>query len=222
MKANIGVRLSLVVALIALSFTATAAGPASQNTIQHPLTKAKTISMSETEASNSVPGNNDAFFGPVPKAEQIFYIRFLEIAPTPIPVSKYFFLLIRGWIPASTRQKLNLELAHLAAATLTISSSAVLDDGAKLERSSVAIPFRTVELGEGAHIGIRNATGAYVDHLALEGQNEILTDYWIPGPFVKTGVWTFEVVASLGGEGKEGVCLFALSLTQRLEGTPGW
>ena len=86
MKANIGVHLGFVVSLIALSFTATAATRVSPNVIQHPLTKGKTISMSGTESSDRVPGHNNAFFGPVPKAEQIFYIRFLEIAPTPIPV----------------------------------------------------------------------------------------------------------------------------------------
>ena len=69
--------------------------------------------------------------------------------------------------------------------------------------------------------------------MALEGRNDILTDYWIPGPFVQTGVWTFEVEASLpegekeGGEGGEvregkGACLFALTLTQWLEGEGGW
>ena len=40
--------------------------------------------------------------------------------------------------------------------------------------------------------------------MALEGRNDILTDYWIPGPFVQTGVWTFEVEASLPEGEKEG------------------
>lgn len=33
-----------------------------------------------------VPGSNDATFGPVPVAEQIFEMEFLEIAPTPMPM----------------------------------------------------------------------------------------------------------------------------------------
>jgi len=84
------------------------------------------------------------------------------------------------------------------------------------------IPLRTAELAEGAHLGIRNATGAYVDHMALEGRNDILTDYWIPGPFLQTGTWTFQIEASVGGGRMEGTCLFALTLTQWLDGEEGW
>jgi len=82
------------------------------------------------------------------------------------------------------------------------------------------IPLRTAELAEGAHLAIRNGAGAYVEHLTLEeGRNDILTDYWIPGMFVQSGVYTFEVVARLGEEEEEGegTCLFAVTLTQRLE-----
>ena len=74
-------------------------------------------------------------------------------------------------------------------------------------------------LAEGCHLGIRNGTGDYTQHLTLEDRNDILTDYWLPGPFLETGNYTFEVVANLGG-GKG--CLFALTLTQWLEGRPGW
>ena len=96
--------------------------------------------------------------------------------------------------------------------------SAVLDKGkGELGPVTYTIPLRTAELAEGAHLSIRNATGTYVDHMALECRNDILTDYWIPGMFVKTGTYTFEIEALLG-EGKEGTCLFALTLTQWLEG----
>lgn len=36
-----------------------------------------------------VPGHNDAFYGPVPKKDQIFVVDYLEIAPSPIPVYVY-------------------------------------------------------------------------------------------------------------------------------------
>jgi hypothetical protein len=38
----------------------------------------------QTKAAR-VPGSNNATFGPVPEAQQIFKIEFLEIAPLPIP-----------------------------------------------------------------------------------------------------------------------------------------
>lgn len=65
-----------------------------------------------------------------------------------------------------------------------------------------------------AHIAIRNSSGVHVEYLTVEGSNHILADMLIPSPFLRTGEWTFEVVAKL----EDGTCLFALSLTQRLEG----
>jgi len=65
-----------------------------------------------------------------------------------------------------------------------------------------------------AHLSIRNATGAYVEHFDSSGRNDILSDFAIPGMFLQTGTWKFEVVARLG----DGTCLFAISLTQWLEG----
>ncbi|EME43460.1 hypothetical protein DOTSEDRAFT_25396 [Dothistroma septosporum NZE10] len=43
-----------------------------------------------------VPGNNNATYGPVPKAEQIFTIEFLEIVPALMPVDKHTFFWRRG------------------------------------------------------------------------------------------------------------------------------
>jgi hypothetical protein len=87
MKTNIILHLGSIFSLGALSLTAAAAAPASHNDNQHPLTKNKTITMPGAESSKQgVPGHNDAFYGPAPKAEQIFDIEFLEIAPSPIPV----------------------------------------------------------------------------------------------------------------------------------------
>ncbi|KAK3389651.1 hypothetical protein B0H63DRAFT_102762 [Podospora didyma] len=218
----------LQLGLCALSLTAAAAAPATHNGIQHPLTSNKIITIHGPNLSSKqrIPGHNDAFYGPVPKDEQIFRIELLEIAPSPILVNKYFFILLRGEIPRSTRQDLHLQPADLADATLSITGSAVLEkDGEEIEPQRYTIPLRTAELGtEGeAHLAIRNATGAYVDHLALEGRNDILFDYWIPGPFVVTGKYTFEIEASLWRKGKgkgedRRICLFALTLTQRLEG----
>jgi hypothetical protein len=76
------------------------------------------------------------------------------------------------------------------------------------------VPLRTTAFSDVAHLSIRNATGAYVEHLMSSGRNDILTDYFIPGMFLRTGTWTFEVVAELG----DGACLFAIALTQWLEG----
>jgi hypothetical protein len=42
--------------------------------------------MADTERTAKVPGNNNATYGPVPKAEQLLDIEFLDIAPSPIPV----------------------------------------------------------------------------------------------------------------------------------------
>ncbi|KAK3325222.1 hypothetical protein B0H66DRAFT_114538 [Apodospora peruviana] len=204
-----------------------AAAPTSShnNDMQHPLlteNKNTIIIESSNHKQILVPGHNDAFYGPIPKAQQIFDIEFLEIAPSPILVNKYFFILLRGEIPPSTRQKLHLEPSDVANATLSITLSAVLEEGnRKQEARTYTIPLRTAELAEEAHLGIRNATGAYVDYLTLKGRNDILTDNWIPGPFVETGTWTFEIVASLTKDKNE-VCLFALTLTQWLEGDGGW
>jgi hypothetical protein len=75
------------------------------------------------------------------------------------------------------------------------------------------VPFRTTPFGDLAHVSIRNATGAYVEHFDGDGRNDVLTDSMIPGMFVNTGMWTFEVVVNLEDER----CLFAVSVTQWLE-----
>jgi len=82
--------LSSILFLSVLCIT-TSATPASHydDDIQHPLSenKIKTVTMNEGESPRQrVPGDNDAYYGPVPKAEQIFEIEFLEIAPSPILV----------------------------------------------------------------------------------------------------------------------------------------
>lgn len=87
MKTNLILHVGSIFSLSTLSLIAGAAAPASHNDIQHPLTKNQTITMVGAKSfEQGVPGHNDAFYGPVPKAEQIFDIEFLEIAPSPIPV----------------------------------------------------------------------------------------------------------------------------------------
>lgn len=88
MKTDIIFKLGSIFSLSALSLTAATAALASQNGIQHPLTKNNIMTMNGTESSKQgVLGHNGgAFYGPVPKAEQIFDIEFLEIAPSPILV----------------------------------------------------------------------------------------------------------------------------------------
>ncbi|KAF1836711.1 hypothetical protein BDW02DRAFT_566801 [Decorospora gaudefroyi] len=169
--------------------------------------------MSEPQDMLKVPGDNNATYGPVPKAEQLLQVEHLSIAPSPIPVNKIFFTLLRGEILPSKRENLP-NLAHLlATATLTITSSAVLADGTHLAPQSYTVPFRTTAFADSAHISIRNRTGSYVEHFDGTGTNDILSDYWIPGMWLQTGMWTFEVVVKLG----DGKCLFAISLTQWLE-----
>jgi len=54
------------------------------------------------------------------------------------------------------------------------------------------------------------------------GVNEIVTDYWLPGMFLETGMWTFKFEATLPEKGKEqDRCLFAFQTSQWLEGKRG-
>ncbi|KAI1744723.1 hypothetical protein F4680DRAFT_443995 [Xylaria scruposa] len=46
--------------------------------------------MSKPGEKINVPGNNNVTYGPVPKEEQLFQVEFLEIAPSPIPLDKFF------------------------------------------------------------------------------------------------------------------------------------
>ncbi|KAL9106464.1 MAG: hypothetical protein Q9227_008495 [Pyrenula ochraceoflavens] len=170
--------------------------------------------MANSEDALKVPGHNNATYGPVPKAEQLFEIELLEIAPSTIPVGQIFFQLLRGEIPSSKRKDLAQLNKLLTTATITITGSAILPDGKHEDAKSYTVPLRTTAFADAAHLSIRDATGAYVDYLSSSGRNDILTDSVIPGMFLRTGTWTFEVVAKLD----DGTCLFAISLTQYLEG----
>ncbi|KAM4066416.1 hypothetical protein HRG_000520 [Hirsutella rhossiliensis] len=152
-----------------------------------------------------VPGHNNATYGPVPKKDQLLHVEFVEMAPSPVPVDQIFFLYLRGVMPPSDKD--------LGTAKLSITLSVVLPDGQHEDPKTYTVPLCTTAFGDAAHLSIRNATGAYVDHLG-GGTNDILVDCAIPSVFLQTGTWTFETVASLD----DGTCLFAMSLTQWLEG----
>jgi hypothetical protein len=76
--------------------------------------------------------------------------------------------------------------------------------------------LKTTSFNNNAHIAIRDARGNQVDYLPSSGGGGILVDYWIPSMFMKSGTWIFTVDARLGDENS--TCLFAMSLTQWLEG----
>lgn len=97
-----------------------------------------------------------------------------------------------------------------------MSGSVVHPDGSYEDPSSLTIPLRTTPVNDLAHLVIRDATGAQTDHLPSSGRGEILLDFQFPTMFLRSGMWTFKVDARLGD--KDNMCLFAMSLTQWLEG----
>ncbi|SPN99081.1 uncharacterized protein DNG_02120 [Cephalotrichum gorgonifer] len=161
---------------------------------QEPLTQVDVI-ITGVEGADRISGNNNATYGPVPRDEQLFRIELLEIAPSPIPVDQIFFVLLRGYIPPSKEKDINPD--HLAAATLSITLSALLSDGEIEKPKTYAVPLRTTAFRDNAHISIRDEEGNFVDGLTGKGNNDIVTDFWIPGMFLRTGRWTFEVVGRM-------------------------
>ncbi|KAI8949554.1 hypothetical protein F4801DRAFT_580233 [Xylaria longipes] len=156
---------------------------------------------------------NSSAISYVPEEDQLFQVELLEIAPSPIPLNQFFFILIRGSIPKPG--KIPLQTANDPAnATLSITLSAVLESGKHDDPVTYTVPFRTTAFGEHGHISIRESGGSYVDYMTYDGRYDVLADCELPSMFVGTGTWTFEIVAKLGDE----TCLFALSLTQWLEG----
>ncbi|RYC55615.1 hypothetical protein CHU98_g10597 [Xylaria longipes] len=138
----------------------------------------------------------------LPEEDQLFQVELLEIAPSPIPLIPK-----PGKIPLQTAN-------DPANATLSITLSAVLESGKHDDPVTYTVPFRTTAFGEHGHISIRESGGSYVDYMTYDGRYDVLADCELPSMFVGTGTWTFEIVAKLGDE----TCLFALSLTQWLEG----
>jgi hypothetical protein len=97
-----------------------------------------------------------------------------------------------------------------------VSGSAVYSDGSHDDEESVIGPLKTTSFNDIAHLTIRDARGIQVDYMPSSDRSDILLDFQIPTMFLKSGMWTFKVDARLGD--KNNSCLFAMSLTQWLDG----
>jgi hypothetical protein len=97
-----------------------------------------------------------------------------------------------------------------------VSLSAVYADGTHDDEKAYTIPLKTTSFNDLAHLTIRDAGGLQVEYMPSSDTTGILVDYVIPAMFLKSGTWTFKVDARLGDA--ENTCLFAMSLTQWLEG----
>ncbi|KAE8326731.1 hypothetical protein BDV39DRAFT_176514 [Aspergillus sergii] len=168
------------------------------------------------QQDNRVPGHNDAIYDTVPKDDQIFKIEFLEIAPTPIIADRVFFVYLRGYLPESKKKELALPDEGLVNATLKVSASFVYPDGSHDNEDSTTGPLRTTPFNDLAHLTIRNARGAQVDYMPSSDRSDILLDFQIPTMFLRSGMWTYKVDARVGDV--DNTCLFAMTLTQWLEG----
>ncbi|PYH30439.1 uncharacterized protein BO87DRAFT_400472 [Aspergillus neoniger CBS 115656] len=185
-----------------LSFcTATLAALAKTNPTQQELLVSEDIM---AQQDNMVPGHNNAIYDTVPKDDQIFKIEFLEIAPTPI---------------IADRKELALPDEGLVNATLKVSASAVYSDGSHDDEHSTTGPLRTTSFNDLAHLTMRDARGVQVDYVPSSGRSDILLDFQILTMFLRTGMWTYKVDARAGDV--DNTCLFALSMTQWLEGGLG-
>lgn len=138
---------------------------------------------------------------------------------------RIFFLYLRGYMPGPESQaktKNNSEMGQqsgdsLTNATLALSGSAIFPDGSRDDSPEVyRLPLKTMLLNNDAHFFIRDSRGAQVEYMPSSGQSDILLDFQFPTLFMKTGLWTFYVDARLGDEAN--TCLFAMSVTQWLEG----
>ncbi|KAH6715667.1 hypothetical protein BKA61DRAFT_733567 [Leptodontidium sp. MPI-SDFR-AT-0119] len=180
------------------------------NSQQNPLSIAN-----PTNDAEKVRGHNNATYNQVPKDSQLFSVEFLEIAPNPIKADRVFFMFLRGQMPLST----SAQCSGLRRPTLKISSSAIYPDGTSEPAQSITIPFKTTTFGDDAHLSLRDEEGELVKYLPGGGTVDVVLDCQIPGIFLKTGEWTFEVDARMGDEGDS--CLFAFRVVQWLEGEDG-
>ncbi|KAL5357128.1 hypothetical protein BJX96DRAFT_143938 [Aspergillus floccosus] len=168
------------------------------------------------QQDNKVPGHNNSIYDIVPKDDQIFKIEFLEIAPTPIIADRVFFVYLRGYLPESKKKELTLADEGLIHATLKVSASVVYPDGSHDPETSTTGPLKTTAFNELAHLTIRNADGVQVDYIPSSGRGDILLDFQIPTMLLRSGLWTYKVDARAGDVNNS--CLFAMKLTQWLEG----
>ena len=98
---------------------------------------------------------------------------------------------------------------------LKISLSTEYPNGQSDGPETYTVPLKTMAYNDNSHLAIRNAEGRHVEYLSAEGANDILLDMWILGMFMRKGEWKFGVEAEL----EDGRCLFALELTQFLDGS---
>ena len=126
------------------------------------------------------------------------------------------FALLRGSInsEATTAQNAPIDNDSLAKATISFTGSAVHENGERTEPATRTIAMRTFKAAEHAQLTIRDADGEQTEFLTLGHYNDILGHMWIPAQFLRSGEWTFEVVAKLEDE----TCLFAMTFTQYLVG----
>jgi len=126
-----------------------------------------------------------------------------------------FFGLLQGWIPEHYAQIYNND--DLANATFTITMWIEYPDDEAEDTISLTYPLRSSG-GQlsffDQHLSIRDDSGTWVDFLTMDYRNEIFLDFHLPGWLMRSGLYTFEVVAGL----EDGTCLFAMSLTQEMEG----
>ncbi|KAL6232378.1 hypothetical protein BDW75DRAFT_217861 [Aspergillus navahoensis] len=182
------------------------------NPAQQQLLVGEDVMVQQTKVS----GHNDAVYDIVPKEDQLYSIESLEIAPTPILADRVLFVLLSGYLPGSKKKELAFPDKGLVNATLKVSSSVVYADGSHDDERSVTFPLKTTPFNALAHLSIRDSRGVQVDYLPSSDSSDILVDFQFLPMFLRSGLWTFKVDARLGDE--DNTCLFAMSLTQWLEG----
>lgn len=108
-------------------------------------------------------------------------------------------------------------MTGLEDAKLQVTMGAELASGEQFGPIKYSIPLATFAADDVAHFTIRYPGGKFGGPLQ-SGLNEIVTDYWIPGMFLKAGNWTFKVEAILLGKGEEeDRYLFAFQMSQWLQ-----
>ncbi|KAL4909360.1 hypothetical protein BDW74DRAFT_146434 [Aspergillus multicolor] len=211
--------------LLSLCTAALAVHATSASAQQSPLVDKNNIAKQDKPVPVPVPGHNDAIYDTIPKEEQLYSIEWFEMAPTPIETDRLIFASLNGAIPDSSLASLAPALLNdpssLSNATITISTSAVYEDGTHEDEESYTIPLKSTGFGRaGGHLSIRDENGFEVEYLPRNGDSEIELEVLILAMFLESGWWTFRVDARLGDE--HDTCLFAMKLTQWLEGSPGW
>ncbi|RAH41796.1 uncharacterized protein BO95DRAFT_372408 [Aspergillus brunneoviolaceus CBS 621.78] len=204
MKSNITHWLCLCVAVLVIQ------------SIAKPVQQKPLVGVDVMVQEDKIPGHNDATYDIVPKEDQLLNVEFLEVAPTPIIADRVFFVYLRGRLSGSKMKERGLFDKGLVDATLSVSASVVYPDGSYMEPRSLTMPLKTVSINDAAHFLIRDSNGIQIDYLPSSGRSDMLLDFQIPAMFLKSGMWTFKVDARLGD--KDNSCLFAMSLTQWLDG----